>query len=175
MEWQQMMTDGYARIPQIVERVLNKLSLDDLHKQPHPGSNSIGWLVWHLARIHDHEVGNLMGGEQVWVKEGWHAKFNRDPDLKDTGQGYSPEQVAALKIPDTETLLGYLHAVMERTKSYINSLSAADLDRELNEPRWQPLPTVGVRLVSVMSDNLQHAGQAAYLRGLLQGRDWQRA
>jgi hypothetical protein len=33
---------------------------------------------------------------------------------------------------------------------------------------------VGVRVVSILSDNLQHAGQTAYLRGLWQGIGWRR-
>ena len=49
-----------------------------------------------------------------------------------------------------------------------------DLDRELNEPRFQPLPTVGVRLISIMDDAMIHAGQAAYVRGLRQGKGWQK-
>jgi hypothetical protein len=48
----------------------------------------------------------------------------------------------------------------------------ADLDRELNEPRWNPLPTVGVRLVSILSDNLQHTGQTLYLRGCIEDKHW---
>ena len=39
----------------------------------------------------------------------------------------------------------------------------------LDEPQYDPLPTVGVRLVSVVSDNTQHAGQVAYLRGMQRG------
>ncbi len=175
MEFQQLMTDGYERILQILERVLTGLTRDDLRQQPHPDSNSIGWLAWHLTRIHDQAVANLMGEEQLWVKDGWHAKFNREPDPTDTGFGHSAAEVAALKVPDAESLLEYSRAVLERTKRYINTLSPTDLDRELNEPRYQPLPTVGVRLVSVMSDNLQHAGQTAYLRGFLKGKGWQRA
>ncbi|MBA3310924.1 MAG: DUF664 domain-containing protein, partial [Nocardioidaceae bacterium] len=31
---------------------------------------------------------------------------------------------------------------------------------------WDPPVTVGVRLVSLLSDCLQHLGQAAYVRGL---------
>jgi hypothetical protein len=33
--------------------------------------------------------------------------------------------------------------------------------------RWTPPVTLGVRLVSVADDCLQHVGQAAYVRGLL--------
>jgi len=69
-------------------------------------------------------------------------------------------------------VLDYHRAVLERTKRYIRSLSAGDLDRELDEPWYQPLPTVGVRLISVLADDLQHAGQLAYVRGLLKGKGW---
>ena len=43
-----------------------------------------------------------------------------------------------------------------------------DLDRVVDE-RWDPPVTLGVRLVSVVDDCAQHAGQAAYVRGLLRG------
>ena len=59
-----------------------------------------------------------------------------------------------------------------RSLAYVATLSPSDLDVEVNEPQYQPLPTVGVRLVSVVNDNTEHAGQAAYLRGMLQGAGW---
>ncbi len=170
MELQQLLTDGYERILQILERTLKGLTQDDLNKLPHPDCNGMGWLAWHLTRVQDHHVADLIGEEQLWVKDGWHTRFNRASDPSDIGWGHTPEDVAAFKSPDTETLLEYHRVVLERSRRYINTLSAADLDRELNEPRFQPLPTVGVRLVSILSDNLQHVGQAAYVRGLLKGK-----
>ena len=170
MEWQQLINDGYGRVLQILGRALNGLTQDDLNELPHPDCNSMGWLAWHLTRVQDHHFADLIGEEQLWVKDGWHARFNRAPDPRDIGWGHSPEDVAAFSSPDAETLLEYYRAVLEHSKSYINTLSAPDLDRELNEPQYQPLPTVGVRIISVMSDNLQHAGQVAYVRGLLKGR-----
>jgi hypothetical protein len=35
------------------------------------------------------------------------------------------------------------------------------------DERWNPPVTLGVRLISVISDCLQHAGQAAFIRGIL--------
>jgi hypothetical protein len=32
---------------------------------------------------------------------------------------------------------------------------------------WDPPVTVSIRLVSILADDLQHAGQAAYARGVL--------
>ncbi len=172
MEWQELIIEGYGRIPQILEKALDGLSADDLNELPHPDSNSMGWLTWHLTRVQDDHIAALMGEEQLWVRDGWHERFNRAPDPKDIGFGHSSEDVAAFKSPTVETLLEYHGAVLERSRGYIRTLSSADLDRELNEPWFQPLPTKGVRLISVMSDSLQHAGQVAYLRGLLKGKGW---
>jgi len=173
MKFYDLLTDGYTRISQVLERALKGLTVDDLKWLPHPESNSIGWLTWHLTRVQDDHIASLMGEEQLWIKDGWHAKFNKPADPRDRGFGDTPEQVAAFDCPDAETLLAYHRAVSERSKAYFPTLSETDLDRELQEPQYTPLPTVGVRLISVLADNLQHAGQAAFVRGQLQGRGWQ--
>ena len=165
MEWHDMMTDAYGRVLGILER--------DLGWQPKPDCNSIGWLAWHLTRVQDDHISDLMGEEQLWIKDGWHKKFGRPADPKDIGFGNTPEQVAAFKSPSPQTFLDYHQAVMERSQGFFPTLSGKDLERELNEPQFQPLPTVGVRIVSVLGDSLEHAGQAAYVRGLLQGKGWQ--
>ena len=65
-----------------------------------------------------------------------------------------------------QVLLDYLAATDERTRGFVEGLVADDLDRVVDR-RWDPPVTLGVRLVSVADDCLQHAGQAAYVRGLL--------
>jgi hypothetical protein len=47
----------------------------------------------------------------------------------------------------------------------VSSLSGDDLDRVVDR-RFDPPVTLAVRLVSVVSDDLQHVGQAALLRGI---------
>jgi len=172
VEWQELIIDGYGRILQVLEEVLDGLTQDDLNQQPRPDCNSMGWLIWHLTRVQDDHIASLMGKDQLWTSEGWHARFNRAPEPKDIGFGHSSKDVAAFQSPDVKTLLGYHRAVLERTKGYIAALSLSDLARKLDEPWYKPLPTVGVRLISIMSDSLQHAGQIAYLRGLLKGKGW---
>lgn len=174
MKWHDLLTDGYGRILEIMERTLDGLSVEDLGWQPESGSNSIGWLCWHLTRGQDAQMAALMEAEQLWTLKGWHQQFNRPADPRDIGFGHTPQQVAEFESPETKVTLDYLRETTERSKQYFLSLSENDLDRELNEPQWQPLPTVGVRLISIMSDNLQHAGQASYVRGLLQGKGWQK-
>jgi hypothetical protein len=174
MEWQDLLADGYGRIPEFMENVLSGLNQDDLNWQPHDDCNSIGWLCWHLTRQQDAQITALMDEEQLWVRDGWYAKFNRPADPGDMGFGHTPEQVADFKSPTAQTMLDYQKAVVDRSKNYFKTLSKTDLDRELNEPWFQPKPTVGVRLVSIMEDSMLHAGQAAYIRGLRQGKGWQK-
>ena len=169
MEWQQLTADCYIRIAQVLEKALEGLTIDDLNLQVRPDCNSIGWLTWHLTRARDRAISDLMGEEQLWIKDKWHAKFNRSPDVLDTGYGHSSEDVAGFISPDVQTLLEYYRAVLEITKRYIINLSETELDREIDHPKY---PRVGARLVGIISDNFQHAGQIAYLHGLLKGKGW---
>jgi hypothetical protein len=172
MEAKDIVLEALERIRGVVRRTLDGLTLDEVHQQPRPDANSIGWLVWHLTRVQDVSLSGIADEEELWVTQQWQTKFHLESGSNDEGFGHTPEHVAAFRAPAVQTLLDYHDSVVERSKAYVATLSPADFERELNEPQWQPLPTVGVRLVSVISDNLQHAGQAAYLRGLLQGKGW---
>ena len=87
MKWQNMIIDGYGRVLELLEPSLAGLSQDDLDQQPKPDCNSIGWIAWHLTRVQDAQIADLMGEKQVWIKGKWHTKFNRTPDPEDTGYG----------------------------------------------------------------------------------------
>ncbi len=173
METLDLLSDAYGRVLELLTTVLDGLNDEDIHWQPRPDCNSIAWLAWHLTRQHDAQIASLMGEEQLWLRDGWHERFARPSDPEDVGFGHTPEQVAAFRAPDAPTLLDYHKAVLDRSRRYFTTLSATDLDRELPEPWFQPLPTVGVRLISIVDDAVIHAGQAAYLRGLRQGKGWQ--
>jgi len=175
MNWQRLLDYGFSSVLRVLERALDGLTSDDLDKQPSPDSNSIGWITWHLTRYQDDRIAEFMGENQLWVSERWYTQFNRSDDPKDTGLGHSSEEVRAFKSPSVDTLLSYHRAVRERTKPYLLNLSLADLDREISIPGVERPPKLGGYLVGVLSDNLQHAGQVAYLRGLLKGKGWTEA
>ncbi len=114
-----------------------------------------------------------MGEEQLWTKGKWYAKFNRAADPADTGFGHTLEDVAAFKSPDSKTILEYQRAVLERTKSYrVGKLSETELEREFENPRNPAMNTVRARLLAIINDNIQHVGQAAYVRGMFKGQGW---
>ena len=174
MDWKQILADAYGRVPGQYEHILQGLTKEDLDWRPKPDSNSIGWLAWHAARGEDAQISALMDEEQLWIKDGWHSKFNRPADAGDTGFGHKPKQMAAFKSPAASVLIAYQRATTKRSLKYIKSLSAKELDRVLNEPWFKPPPTVGVRLVSIFEDSILHSGEASYVRGLRHGMGWQK-
>lgn len=159
-----LLLDAFDRIRGLVVRVVDGLDEDEIAARPNGRANSIAWLVWHLSRIQDDHVAHAAGSEQVWRSGGWAEQFGLDLDIDDTGYGHSSDDVATVRAP-AELLRGYHAAVADRTDEFVRGLSAADLDRVV-DTNWNPPVTLGVRLVSVVSDCLQHLGQAAYARGL---------
>jgi len=173
MEWQQLITDLFLRISQALEQALEGLSVEDLNQRPRPDCNSIGWLAWHLTRSHDRNLSELAGEEQLWTRDGWLARFGRAADPAETGFGHSVEDAAAFQSPGRQLLLEYHRAVVERLKHYVSStLSETELERESYSPTFGNTRIVRARLAGVISEGLQHVGQAAYVRGLLKGRGW---
>ena len=100
------------------------------------------------------------------VSGDWAGRHGLEPDPSNTGYGHSGEEVAAVRPDSPEVLLDYLLEVQGRTTAMLEGLAPEDLDRVVDR-RWDPPVTLGVRLVSIADDSLQHAGQAAYARGLL--------
>ncbi|MGW0826617.1 mycothiol transferase [Streptomyces sp. NPDC002845] len=167
MHSKDVLTDAFGRIREEVHAAVEGLSPDDLNALPQEGANSISWLVWHLTRIQDDHVADVADRDQVWPAQGWSDRFGLGLPPHDTGYGHTPEQVAQVRVDSGDLLLGYFDAVHEQTLTFVDGLADKDLDRIVDE-RWTPAVTLGVRLISVLADDLQHAGQAAYVRGLLQ-------
>jgi hypothetical protein len=161
-----LLLEIYGRIPPLAESAVDGLTPEQLAAVPAPGANSIGWLIWHLTRVQDHHVAELLDTKQIWVTGDWPARLGLDPDPNNTGYGDGPEQVLSVRPKAPDVLLGYLDAVQARTCRMLEDLSPDDLDRVVDR-RWDPPVTMGVRLVSVADDCVQHVGQAAYVRGLL--------
>jgi hypothetical protein len=158
--------DLYGRVPPLVRAAVVDVPLPRLTEPPSPGANPIAWLVWHLARVQDHHVAELLDDAQLWVDGDWAGRFGLSPDPSNTGYGHTVEEVATVRPDSPEALVDYLEAVDMRTRAFLATLQPPDLDRIVDR-RWEPPVTLGVRLVSVADDCLQHAGQAAYARGLL--------
>ncbi|WP_329530550.1 DinB family protein [Streptomyces sp. NBC_01450] len=174
-----ILIDAYSRIQEEVHAAVEGLPPDVLNALPHSrlrssggtpisdDANSVSWLVWHLTRVQDDHVADAAGLEQVWLSQDWEKRFGLDLPRQDTGYGHSSAKVAKVRVDSADLLTGYYDAVHEQTLEFVRGLTAKDFERVVDE-RWDPPVTLGVRLVSVLSDDLQHVGQAAYVRGLVQ-------
>lgn len=166
MDVAELLIELYDRIPPLARSAVDGLDADELGSSPEPGANSIGWLVWHLARVQDGHIAELLEADQLWIHGDWAPRCGLEPDPSNSGFGHDAEEMAAVRPDGPDVLTDYLDAVQERTVGYLRTLTSADLERIVDR-HWDPPVTLGVRLVSVADDSLQHVGQAAYLRGLI--------
>ena len=158
------------RSDESLKRALDDLSIEELRNQPAgPGSNPIGWLVWHLTQTRDSIIAGVAGTPTVWERDGWGARFG----IEGEQPRFVPDDVHTFDPKSFETLVGYFDSVVEDTSKTIGGLSEADLTRlvESTVP-GRPPQSVGSRLGIVLNDNIQHIGQVAYLRGLIRGHGW---
>jgi uncharacterized damage-inducible protein DinB len=161
-----LLVDAFGRIKEVVHAAVSGLIDEQLALRVNGEANSIAWLVWHLTRIQDDHVAEVAGTEQVWTAQDWARRFDLPFEDGATGYGMTAAEVGQVRAP-AELLIGYHDAVQEVTSRYVSGLSDGDFDRIVDR-RWDPPVTLAVRLVSVISDGLQHAGQAAFIRGLLE-------
>lgn len=175
MNWQELIMDLFDRIAARIAQVLDGLSDEELNLQPAPDAGSIGFLTWSLTRCQDRDVSELMGKQQLWISESWFAVFGMNPDPKETGYNYGVEQMAHFRTPDSVTIMKYHHDVLERMREYLGiNLSELVLEDESYSPTFGRSIPVYRRLSGLINDGFQYAGQAAYVRALLQGFDWQK-
>ncbi len=157
--------DAFGRTGEGVPRLLDGLDESQLTHRVGPDANTIAWLIWHLTRVQDDHIADVAGAEQVWTSQGFAARFGLPFDNTATGYGQTSAEVGQVVV-SAELLADYHAATHAATLAFLDTLTDADLDR-IVDTRWDPPVTLGVRLVSIVNDDTQHLGQAAYVRGLV--------
>jgi uncharacterized damage-inducible protein DinB len=169
MEVNELLLDLFERITEHVHEAVDGLDVEALTTAPEPGTNPIGWLVWHATRVQDHHIAEVLDEEQVWISGDWAPRFGVAADAHNTGYAHSWNDVVAIRPESAAALVEYYEAVAARTRVMLEATTAHDLDRVVDR-RWDPPVTLAVRLVSIADDDIQHTGQACYVRGLLERR-----
>jgi hypothetical protein len=110
---------------------------------PPGGEHSIAWVIWHLARIEDVTMNQLVAGQApVLDREGWLARLCIE--INDTGNALDRAGVAALsREVDLETLQAYRLAVGKQTRAIVQQLSPQDLHRKVDPARLEQLRQSG--------------------------------
>jgi uncharacterized damage-inducible protein DinB len=151
------------------------LTTEELAWRPDHQSNSIGFILWHLARVEDRWICYFVrGAEDIWVKNDWYKKFGL-AEL-DHGVGFTLEQVAHFPALTLAELLDYVHEVHRETTEFVQQLHATDLDVvpgripfPPSTPRGSEAWTIGRMFRQLFGELNQHLGQIRYLRGMIRG------
>lgn len=162
-----VLVDAFSRVAEMLPMGLTGLTPEQMLWRPDEGSNSIGWLAWHLTRVQDDHLAGVGGVDQVWLTEGWADRFGLPYPATSIGYGQTADDIAAFDVTAADLLLGYFAATQTMTLAVLESMSAADFERVVDD-RWDPPVTASVRIVSVVNDITQHLGQIGYLRGLVE-------
>jgi DinB family protein len=121
----------------LVDGLFGSLSDTQLRSRPHPGVNTIAWLLWHSARIEDVALNRFLT-DRVQVLTEWIERLA--VPRRDVGTGMTDAQVDDLSARiDLQALRGYLGAVTGRTLAVVETLRASDLE--------SPVPADRVRSV----------------------------
>ncbi|MBT3994723.1 MAG: DUF664 domain-containing protein [Chloroflexi bacterium] len=145
---------------------LEGLTDAELYWQASLDTNTIVWLVWHMARVEDNWINSVIaGGDSVWDAGGWAAKTG----ITSEGNGYSNtmDEVRALPEVAVSDLLAYYDAVRAAAFGVIDGISDEDISNEFS--RGGRTITWGWILGHVIVEESQHLGQVALIRGIIRG------
>ncbi len=143
-----------------VHVLLDEIDKELLHWQHDDGANSIGVIVWHIARILDvflvQKIEGRSAESELWHANGWAERTNYDPtgighDGWGNVIGYTIEEVAAIPQMDVATLLGYYDEVID---SVLAAFQSATLYALVDEKR-----TAYSWLKAPLMDNIRHVGE----------------
>ncbi len=151
-------------------RAVNTLTQAEIMWRPSCGCNSIGLIIFHVARSEDSFIqARLQNKPEVWVKEGWFKKLNMAEAA--TGSHFTIDEVNAFPVPELKDLHAYTEAVRAATAAYVDSLTPADFDRKLTIKPFPGDTTVGAMLSMTVTHAAGHIGEISYIRGLQRGMD----
>jgi hypothetical protein len=110
----------------LVDGLFGSLSDTQLRACPHPGVNTVAWLLWHSARIEDVALNRFLA-DRAQVLDEWIERLA--VPRRDVGTGMSDAEVDDLSARiDLQALRGYLGAVTGRTLAVVETLRGSDLD-----------------------------------------------
>jgi hypothetical protein len=169
MELKDFIKSWLNRIQQNTDRSVKDLTPAELKWQPRPEGNSIGFLLYHLARTEDRFVqANIMNVPPLWVSEKWYQKLNILE--KDSGGfGYTAESVAAFPMPPLKDLLAYFEEVRKHSLASLEAMTPQEADRVIKVGGPFGDISLGVLWGIIMGHQTQHVGEIAYIRGLQKG------
>ena len=151
-----------------LNRALDRLSDDELSWQPTMESNSIDWMVWHMARVEDNLVNVVLQNHgSIWERDAWGEQLGIA--TTGAGAGMTMDEIRAMGRIDVPAVLKYYTLVRNETSSYFaNVMQVEDLSRVIEHTNFRGV-TGGWVLGRLLCEEAEHLGQIEYLRGMMRG------
>jgi uncharacterized damage-inducible protein DinB len=150
-----------------LKKAVDGLTPAELRWQPTLTSNTISWIVWHMARVEDRWVNRVLrGGDELWIRDGWHEKFGMAGEAH--GYGETEAQVRAMPEVAMSDLLAYFDAVRQSTLAHLEQMTSADVEATYAHPRRTGITGAWI-LGHILVEESQHLGQVGYIRGMIRG------
>jgi uncharacterized damage-inducible protein DinB len=152
-----------------LKKAVDGLTPAELRWQPTLASNSISWIVWHMARVEDRWLNRVLRSDvERWIRDGWHEKFGMSKEAH--GYGETETEVRAMPEVAMSDLLTYFDAVRQSTLAYLERMTSADIEASYAHPPRLTNITGSWILGHILVEESQHLGQVAYIRGMIRGR-----
>jgi DinB superfamily len=111
----------------LIDGLISRLPEPHLRARPHPGVNTVAWLLWHSARIEDVALNRFLADRPQVLDAGWLETLG--VPRRDVGTGMKDAEVDELSARiDLQALKGYWDAVTARTLEVIETLRGSDLE-----------------------------------------------
>jgi len=125
----------YAQIHEVLtDPAIARLGEARWRRRAQTGTNTIAWLVWHMARVEDVGVNRFVVDRPQVLEDGWVARLG--VGRRDVGTGMSDAEVDELSARiDLDALRGYWDAVTRRTPEVVASVRGSDLTALVPEDR----------------------------------------
>jgi uncharacterized damage-inducible protein DinB len=167
VELKDLTISGLNFVKQSTARAIDGLSREELMWRPAEESNSMGIILFHMARSEDRFIqGRVRETQEVWESGKWHLKLNL-PESEGSAP-YTAEQVNSFVVPELENLMEYADAVRTSTIQYLKDTPIEDFERIINMPRRGDIK-IGDVIALALVHLAQHAGELSYLRGMQRG------
>lgn len=169
MELQRYVGIELSGLKRALERVLRGLTQAEVSWRPASGCNSIGLILFHMARTEDALMQGLLQKKAlIWRSEGWYEKLGLAAD--EEGSNYTVDQVNAFPAPELTDILHYADAVRAKTKEKLRSMPVTAFDEMITFPNYGEMP-VGALFSFMIAHAAEHIGEISYLRGMQRGMD----
>jgi hypothetical protein len=149
------------------ERAFAGLSAEQMRMRPREDLNSLGWLMFHIARAEDILVNVVLSGRAQVCDDAWRSRLGIT--RRDFGIGMTSAEVTELtRQVDLAALQEYRDAVGRRTREIVSAFKPGDWEGQVAMPNVEAAAAQGAfgARTEALVKNFSGRPRAAMLSGI---------